>query len=159
MWVDWTVTHVWLYTGLQPFTPEASQAGSNVDSTKGEHPKEVCCKRCGTPRTCICKQMSQPPLSTLWNCREFSPYGTKLHLWINTPFSDLGGSHQGRRNPHRHRNADHVVTPLCYLCRTLWQKCADLWPMQTHTAFHRYSRNSNVDSKRVYLMYDVSASV
>lgn len=64
-----------------------------------------------------------------------------------------------RRNPHRHRNADHVVTPLCYLCRTLWQKCADLWPMQTHTAFHRYSRNSNVDSKRVYLMYDVSASV
>lgn len=44
------------------------------------------------------------------------------HLSLNAPLSGLGGSQQGRRIPVSHRNADHVVTPLCYLRRTFWHK-------------------------------------
>lgn len=51
----WAVKRARLYTGLRWFTPEGSQAGSDVDSPEGEHPKEVCCQRPRTPRSRLCR--------------------------------------------------------------------------------------------------------
>ena len=62
--VDWTVKCAWLYPGLHGFTPEGSQAGRDVDSPTGEHPKEVCCKRHDTPGTRLCQQTAQAYLPT-----------------------------------------------------------------------------------------------
>lgn len=82
-------------------------------SLKGEHPKEVCCKRHDThPPARIANGVPH-----MGQVEEANTY-----LSSNTPLSGLGGSQQGRSIPVSHRHPDYVVTLLCYLCRKFWHK-------------------------------------